>query len=661
MADRMSNIAGLFKEGKTRTILLTTLIILFVAIIVGFFTMRGRVKGVEAQAGIAGAPGGIQSVPFEAPNEEYARLQEQQNSQQAKQAEQAGGSAIPTIIRSGKDTAPPPGAEAGVGFTALSREQTETGTFSAKEFSANSEKSAACPVCPIETTSAQGMPIYDKNGRLIGYAGTDGKVRDVNNSVIGALGTDGLLRDANGNIIGQGSFAMTGTPVYDDKGNLIGYVGPDGKIHDAMGRVIGTLGPDGRLRDESGKIIGRIGTPVYDANGKLIGFAGPDGKIRDANGNIVGTVGPDGVARDMSGNIIGKAGPISPGTPIYDSNGNIIGYVGPDGKVRDANGNEVGIIGVDGQVRDAQGNIIGSVVKPEVIQKAPQQIQPEAQQGSISPEAQSTPETATASYERQQEILKDQRLSQQMQQKQQAMSAQANQLLAAWSSPNQQYVLGQTNEKAATQESGGEEAGSIGGQAGASQGGTKVSSGPVFIKAGTVYYAVINTEINSDEPGPIMATITNGDYSGGKLLGTLTTQGQAVLVTFNTLTLPQFSKSIAINGVAIDQNTARTGLSTETNNHYFLRFGSLFAASFAQGYAQALTTAGSATSTNGLTTTTSTPQLSGPQQFYVALGNVGTQFGNQMNNIYNTPPTVHVASGTAIGVLFMGDVPMPVS
>jgi type IV secretory pathway VirB10-like protein len=692
MADRMGNIAGLFKEGRTRIIVLTTLVILGVAIVVGIMSVRGRVAGGEVGAGVSRAPGNIESVPFESPNEEYAKLQEAQNTQVAEKAKEAGTAAIPTIIRAGDDQGDvPANADYGVGFTALSREQSDAGTFTAKTFGETQTKCAVYAGAPVydaqgrligyvgpdgkvrglngeiigsvdpdgtvrdlngkiigkvgtkSSNGTEGTPVYDNNGNLIGYVGPDGKVRDLKGNIIGTVGPDGLVRDANGNIIGRAGSVIAGTPVYDENGNLIGYVGADGKVRDASGKIIGEVGPDGLVRDLSGKVIGRVGTPVYDANGNLIGFAGPDGKVRDKDGNIIGTVGPDGVVRDLNGKIIGKAGAITPGTPIYDANGNIIGYVGPDGKVRDANGNVIGTIGVDGNVTDANGNIIGSIRKPIV------QVSPVVSTDQQAP--QELDEAAAAAL-RQQQLLQDQRYQQQLQQRQQGMQQQINQLLGAWISPTQQFVAGQTDENAQGQSSGSSAA------SGSASSGT-IGATSVFIKAGTIYYGIINTSLNSDEPGPIMASIINGPYKGGTLIGTITNQGTAVMLTFNTLTLDSFPQSIAVNAVAIDQNTARTALSTYTDNHYMLRYGSLFAASFLQGYGQAFSQSGSTTATNGLTTVSSTPDLSPQGKFFVALGNVGNSFSAQVNTLFNTPPTVYVASGTAVGILFLGDVQLP--
>lgn len=745
--DRFKNIAGLFRETRTRTIILTTLFILLVAVVIGLFTMRGRVKGVEAGAGVTSAPGGIQSLPFNAPNEEYARLQEKQNKESAQSAEKVGGSAIPTIVRATDDKDVNVVSDTGLGFQGLSREQSDAGTFNAKEFGGGAKN------CPIASSSASplGTPIYDKNGRLIGYLGADGKVRDFNGKVIGTAGPDGVVRDLNGNIIGQTSRIAAGTPIYDAKNcALVGRVGEDGQVRDASGKIPGILGTDGILRSADGKVLGQAGNPAYTSDGRLIGFACTDGKVRDENGNIVATVGPDGVVRDLNGNIIGRVGAISPGTPIYGPDGKLLGYVGPDGKVRDANGNIVGTLSADGKVRDANGKIVGSISKVELGKpiygpdgKLLGYLGPDGKLrdangnvigtlgpdgklrdangnvigtlgpdgklrdangniigymrgdenvrdangnviGTIGPDGKVrdangnvigyvgsdgkihnldgsilSGEQGSSSNESNQQvrgrinIRSDQPVSQQVAQIQQAMASQMNQLVSAWAPPSQQLVKGDTMQ----QQGAGNTLSGTGSASGSQS--AAASSGPPFIKAGTVYYGVIETAVNSDEPGPIMATIVSGPYKGGRLLGTLAYQNDAVMLSFNVLSLKNFPKSIPVNVVAIDQNTARTGISTETDHHYWYRYGAVFASAFIQGYGQAFQTSGSTISSNGLSTQTSTPQLNPTDKFFVALGNVGQQFSTAALTAFNTKPTVYVASGTAVGLLFLADAQLP--
>lgn len=111
---------------------------------------------------------------------------------------------------------------------------------------------------------------------------------------------------------------------------------------------------------------------------------------------------------------------------------------------------------------------------------------------------------------------------------------------------------------------------------------------------------------------------------------------------------------------AIDPNTAKTALASSVDNHYMLRYGTLFATSFIGGLASAVQNAGASTTTSATTGTVSTmPQLNMMQKLLVGLGAVGQQFGAAMASNTNMPPTVTVKAGTNIGLLLMSDLSVP--
>lgn len=638
---KLQNLNGLMRNARTRTIIIFTGAILLFAVIIGLIRFFNAGNGSASQAQVRSTPT-LQSVPggFGRPETvEYARLQEQQNLLQSQAAARQGTSAIPTIIRAsnfagpeGASTCPNccncPGGSSGAG-----------GTVS------TSQSSSLAP----------NTLVYNAQGKVIGTLGPDGKVRNANGILVGTVGPDGLVRDANGNIIGSAGAAQSGAPVYDAQGRVIGKVGPDGQVRDANGNIIGTVGPDGLVRDANGTVIGKAavtsskavpGTPVYDAAGRLIGTVGADGKVRDANGNVIGTVGPDGVVRDSNGNIIGKTGPTVPGKPVYDAQGRLVGIVGADGKMRDANGKVIGTLGLDNVVRDANGNILGNTTPAGTAIPTP----PAAT--ATLPSSLGGPQNAQVQsiLQRQAQQVSTQRAEQLKQQLQGLMMGQANQLLAAWVSPVQQSVAGNPPQTSGVGVG-------VGSNGAGGLGGGGANGAPASVKAGTVMFGVLITSINSDQPGPVLATIVNGRFKGGRLVGSLTNQGDTILLSFNLLTLPNVSNSISINAVAIDENTARTSFSSRTDHHYWLRYGSLFAASFLQGYAQATLTSGTTVTSTGLATNTTTPDLSPSGKFMVALGNVGTRYSSVVGNVFNTPPTVYVDSGTAMGILFLTDVP----
>ncbi len=239
------------------------------------------------------------------------------------------------------------------------------------------------------------------------------------------------------------------------------------------------------------------------------------------------------------------------------------------------------------------------------------------------------------------------------------MESQSKAVYQAWNEViPQAFVQGdKTEDKTSEGNSGGS------GSGGKNSGSRK----DVLLKAGTILFAVLDTAVNSDEPSPIMATVTLGQYKGAKLVGDLQLASQGgsggasrpekVVLNFSTMNIPSFDKSISVKAVAIDPDTARTAMASDVDHHYLLRYGSLFASSFMTGYAKVITNAGTV-QTNSSTgnTTTTTPTLSGRQQVLAALGEVGKAFGTAASTYFNSPNTITVDAGTGIGLLILSDV-----
>tara|TARA_R110002110_G_scaffold404606_1_gene623012 strand:+ start:9389 stop:10807 length:1419 start_codon:yes stop_codon:yes gene_type:complete len=179
-----------------------------------------------------------------------------------------------------------------------------------------------------------------------------------------------------------------------------------------------------------------------------------------------------------------------------------------------------------------------------------------------------------------------------------------------------------------------------------------------IIKAGTILFGVLDTAVNSDEPGPVLATIVHGKYKGAKLIGSIAHEArqERLLMNFETMTMTSRPTSMSVKVVAIDANTARTAVGSDVDKHYLLRYGSLFASSFMEGYAKAITEQGTTTvSPLTGTTTTQKPELSGKEEFLTALGEVGKRWGQQIRPLFNMPYTVTVNQGTGLGLLFLSD------
>ena len=191
---------------------------------------------------------------------------------------------------------------------------------------------------------------------------------------------------------------------------------------------------------------------------------------------------------------------------------------------------------------------------------------------------------------------------------------------------------------------------------------TNQQLGTPLIRMGDIMFAVVDTAVNTDEPGPILATIVTGSFKGGKLIGSfnLPSNADKMVVSFNTLTMPGAPKSLSISAFAIDPNTGRTALSSEADHHYLERYGSLFASTFLEGFGNAFQSADTTIQvggTGGVTNTTVQNGIgrSALENAVIGLATVGKAWAQVAQQNMSRPTTVQLYSGTAIGVLFTQD------
>ena len=183
-------------------------------------------------------------------------------------------------------------------------------------------------------------------------------------------------------------------------------------------------------------------------------------------------------------------------------------------------------------------------------------------------------------------------------------------------------------------------------------------NGPV-LKAGTIMFAVLDTGVNTDNVGsPIMASIVTGPLKGTKLMGQFTRVDKQVQLQFTLASVPGLPTSTSLSAVAIDQDTAQTALQGNVNNHYLLRYGSMFASAFVSGMADAMQSGGTTFYGPGIVWT-SHSKLNTAQQVAAGIGNVGQQYAQSMSQNFNRAPTIKIPGGTGLGVLLMSDLQLP--
>lgn len=180
-------------------------------------------------------------------------------------------------------------------------------------------------------------------------------------------------------------------------------------------------------------------------------------------------------------------------------------------------------------------------------------------------------------------------------------------------------------------------------------------AGPVH--PGDILYAVLETALDSDQPGPVLATVMSGPIKGAKTLGEFERKNDALVVRFTKLVLTS-GKTVSIDAYGVDPSTSKAAIATYVNTHFWSRWGALVAASFLDGFGQAVQQSGSTTAATlgpgGTSTLVASPAFGLRQQSEIALGKVGQTASRQIEKNFSQPPTVRAAAGTPIGVLIIG-------
>lgn len=177
-----------------------------------------------------------------------------------------------------------------------------------------------------------------------------------------------------------------------------------------------------------------------------------------------------------------------------------------------------------------------------------------------------------------------------------------------------------------------------------------------LIVAGTVNYAQLLTEANSDVPGPILAQILSGPLSGARALGKFNVNNDYMTLTFTLATLK--GKEYDIEALALDPDTTLGGMATEVDHRYFARVVLPAAASFIAAFGQKLGTKPTETTVTSQGVVISSQAESGIKDaMYAGMGSVGQSLSNFFaTEAANTRVLVRVAVGTPMGLFFVKSV-----
>ncbi|WP_151193495.1 TrbI/VirB10 family protein [Cysteiniphilum sp. JM-1] len=179
---------------------------------------------------------------------------------------------------------------------------------------------------------------------------------------------------------------------------------------------------------------------------------------------------------------------------------------------------------------------------------------------------------------------------------------------------------------------------------------------PPRIQAGEILFAVIHTSVNSDQKGtPVLAEVVTGEYKGAKLIGAFQLADKSLVIKFNMLALPG-QKALAIDAFAVDPDSAQMGMASDVDNHYLSRYGSLFAASFLEGFGNAFNQSSNYYIYPYDQKFPIQREVTVDDAIASGLGQMGTAMADEVKQNFRRPPTVTLNQGTSIGVLFNKDV-----
>lgn len=180
--------------------------------------------------------------------------------------------------------------------------------------------------------------------------------------------------------------------------------------------------------------------------------------------------------------------------------------------------------------------------------------------------------------------------------------------------------------------------------------------GRVLVPSGTIAYAQLLMEANTDAPGPVLAEIMSGPFTGGRAIGAFEATREYLILKFTKISYKK--REYEINAIALDPNTTLPGLVTEKDNRYFTRVLLPAAAGFLEGFSSALSQSSTTTTINGNSIIVANEAKNGLKDgIYQGISEGTRTIGSFFRDeAAATKPLIRVAVGTPMGLFFVNSV-----
>ncbi|NIF27709.1 type IV secretion protein DotG [Pantoea sp. Tr-811] len=181
----------------------------------------------------------------------------------------------------------------------------------------------------------------------------------------------------------------------------------------------------------------------------------------------------------------------------------------------------------------------------------------------------------------------------------------------------------------------------------------------LLIKTGTIMYATLDAEVNTDDGGDVLATIRGGKWNGSKLIGKVEQAPDNIRVKFTILAPPVNDPrpTMRISAVALREDDAKQGIAETKDHHTMARYFALGAASLLSGYGRAYQQTSGTTiiSPSGVVAQTTT-EPSTKQVIGSSVGEMGSAIASEVRRGFNRPATYATPANKGFGLFFLQDV-----
>ena len=200
--------------------------------------------------------------------------------------------------------------------------------------------------------------LVNNSGQVVGTVDASGRARsltgaDLGTATVALVNAQGaivsetaqVVRDARGNVVGR----VVDGQVVDKDGKVVGKIGANGKPVAMDGSSLGSV--ETAVLDAAGNVVSSKEKIVRDAQGNVVGRV-KNGLVVDDQGNVIGKVGANGQAVATDGSSLGvvvetivdaQGNILEEGISVVrNAEGEVVGRL-VNGRVLDASGKEIGI------------------------------------------------------------------------------------------------------------------------------------------------------------------------------------------------------------------------------------------------------------------------------------------------------------------------------